>query len=347
MKYSNSDLINPKISLFKKKTQNYTKRSLFNLIDIEESLLKNKAIPFAAPSNFYYLKDSEFKDKTKTWRKLNDNLNEVTHNNCIIKLKNNNETSVSISDLQFENENGHKYHFLEKYYIIDIIGEGGFGVVLKCWCKTSKRKVAVKILNKQYYTKSVLQYFEMERQFLLGMKHKNILEILKVEESDDYLLLILELMEWCTLKQLIIKRFQDNDPFTEEECSLIIKNILEGLNYMHSNNIMHRDIKPDNIMFKKIGDLNSLKIIDFGLATFYETKVKRFCGTLKFMAPEMLQDKSYDQTIDTWACGIIVYLLCSGGEHPLGLQSPKDMADFKQNLTLLSDNWKFNVNFPM
>lgn len=346
MRYSSPNTINVKRSLFKKKTELFTRRSLFNLIDVSESLEKNKKIPFTSEDNFFYVRDSEYIDKTKTWRRLNDDLNEVTHNNCIVKLKNS-RSPIEINDLIFENENGHKYHFLEKYYIIDIIGEGGFGLVLKCWCKTLKKKVAVKILKKKHNNKSVIQLFEMERQFLVGMKHKNILEIIKVEESDDYLLLILELMEWCTLKQLMIKRFKDNDCFTEEEISIIIKNILEGLNYMHSNNIMHRDIKPDNIMFKKIDDLNSLKIIDFGLASFYESKIKRFCGTLKFMAPEVLSDKYYDQSIDTWACGLILYLLCSGGEYPIGGKSSKDLSALKKNMTKLNDNWIFSNNFPL
>lgn len=347
MKYSTSNVINPKTSIFKKTTETYHRKSVFNLIDIEESIEKNKVIPFVSKDRFYYNREIDQSDESNTWRKLNDQLNETTHLNCILKLKNSKESVVVINDLNFENENGHKFHFLENYYIIDIIGQGGFGLVLKCWCKKTKKKVAVKIINKKYYTKSILQFFEMEQKFLMGMDHKNILRIIKVLESEVYLILVLELMEWCTLKQLIVYKYENNDPFTEEEVAKIIRNILDGLNYMHSNNIMHRDIKPDNLMFKNIGDLDSLKIIDFGLATFYETKVKKFCGTVKFMAPEIVEDKSYDQTVDIWACGIILYLLCSGGEYPLGVNIGRDISSYKKALNEMKGNWRFDSNFPL
>ena len=123
---------------------------------------------------------------------------------------------------------------------------------------------------------------------------------------------------------------------------------------MHLNKVMHRDIKPENIMFKKLNDLNSLKIIDFGLAMSFNNdsrKIKKFCGTIKFMAPEILENKSYEQNVDIWACGIILYMLLSGGSHPVSEHfSVNGISQYKSILcgkTNSEYEWKFNDGFPL
>lgn len=335
---------------YKKETKTYTKESIFNQIDIEESLNKNKSIPFIDLEHFFYNKDLEKNYDSMKWKKLNDKVSELTHTFNLEKINSLSKvTSILLSEMIFENSNGHKYHFLDKYMIMDIIGEGSFGLVLKCWCRTTKKRVSVKIISKKNREKETLKYFEMERKYLVGLNNNNILQIFEVEENEQYLVLILELMEWCTLKQLMIQRFMEKKCFTEKEISVIIKNILNGLNYMHINKVMHRDIKPENIMFKDYNDLNSLRIIDLGLATSFEShKVKKFCGTIKFMAPEILENKSYDQSVDIWACGIILYLLCSGGMHPLNNHFKINNAQtFKNNLLKEKGKWKFNDGFPL
>ena len=85
----------------------------------------------------------------------------------------------------------------------------------------------------------------------------------------------------------------------DSECSLIIKNIMEGVKYLANNGIIHRDLKPENIMFRKENDINSLVLCDFGLAkqtignNFLESK----CGTLIFMAPEVIMNRPYDSLV--------------------------------------------------
>ena len=94
---------------------------------------------------------------------------------------------------------------------------------------------------------------------------------------------------------------------------------MEGVKYLANNGIIHRDLKPENenIMFRKENDLNSLVLCDFGLAkenignNLLETK----CGTLIFMAPEIIMNRPYDSFVDIWSIGIIMYILESGGCH--------------------------------
>ena len=133
----------------------------------------------------------------------------------------------------------------------------------------------------------------------------------------------MEYIKGGSLKDMIIKRYNDTTKdylFTDIECSIIIKGILEAINYLHQHNIVHRDIKPDNILFKDENDLNSICLCDFGMAcrfSNYELSMQEKCGTLIFMAPEVISKANYDHLVDSYSVGIIVYLLASGGVHPI------------------------------
>ena len=334
-------------NFFKKDTVDYLQSSNFNLIDIENSISKNKKIRFVDKPLFFYEKSLESNSSTK-WKQLKDKFSEKTHSENLSKVsKLGSKHNILLSEMNFENENGRDYNFLEKYLIIDIIGEGSFGIVLKCWCRTTKKKVSVKIISKKDVQKETLKYFKMERQYLLDLNHHNIVQIYEFKENSNYILLILELNEWCTLKQLMIQRYKENNPFSEEEISTIINQLMTGINYMHLHKVMHRDIKPENIMFKEIGNLKSLKIIDLGLATSFEHgKIKKFCGTIKFMAPEIIGNKMYDQSVDLWACGIILFLLCSGGVHPIMNINKLSSKEYFKSLNEIK-NWEFTAQFPM
>ncbi len=98
-------------------------------------------------------------------------------------------------------------------------------------------------------------------------------------------------------------------------------------------------------MFKDFDDLTSLKIGDFGLATFNFEKESKKCGTLLYMAPEIVNKKSYDSTIDIWATGFVLYILCSGGKHPLYTRDMYTDAYIKQ---VTSDTcWEFPEHFAL
>lgn len=150
-------------------------------------------------------------------------------------------------------------------------------------------------------------------------------------------------MKGGSLKNLIIERYYNNKLFKDIECSIIIKNILEGLNHLHSQKIIHRDIKPENILLKDKNDLNSIKISDFGLSTFLqENEEKDDCGTLIYRCPEL--HKTSENT-DIWACGFILYILASGGIHPIY----KNEMNRKTYIELLTNikEWSFPDTFPM
>jgi len=162
----------------------------------------------------------------------------------------------------------------------------------------------------------------------------------------NYIFLVMDLMTGGSLKDLITERYHNGDKFfSDEECSIIIKNILEGLCYLDSRKIVHNDIKPENIILRRKNDLNSITIGDFGLSTFLDNENAELnCGTLIYMSPETLK-KHHNASCDSWACGFILYILCSGGRHPVYKQG----MTFEGYSELLKNGtgWRFPDCFPL
>jgi len=150
----------------------------------------------------------------------------------------------------------------------------------------------------------------------------------------------MELLKGGQLTQLIKKRKRNNEMFTDEEGANIIKCILQAVDYLHSNNIVHRDLKPDNILVGEPNDLTTIKVADFGLSAKYEhssfTELDRQVGTLIFMSPELVLKKQYSRSVDIFATGVIMYMLLTGGSHPL--YNSRDFSAEKYKKELLSLN---------
>lgn len=140
-----------------------------------------------------------------------------------------------------------------------------------------------------------------------------------MKEFVNYKVLAIEHASGGTLSDLIKLKNKNKLKLTEHDCSKIVKGILLGLRHIHANDYVHRDLKPSNIVISNIGDLESVKIVDFGLAIKYQSKfgLDGTCGTLLYQSPEQLFGVgTYGKSIDIWALGFIMYELISGS-HPL------------------------------
>ena len=339
--------IQVKRSKYKKSTKKYVQDNILDIIDIEETLLKNRFISKVQTSDFIYSKFLPKHDSLKPIIKSNNSvlksipqeerISPVIECKLYPRLKslpklilnpekinyeqlNQNKFNINFKELKLEYKNGYSVLFIKEYYPVEIIGAGAFGLVVNVIQIKTGEKMAVKIIDKNNSNLDS-DYLNKEVYILSILDNPRIMKIYDILDNNDYFFIFMELIEGGNLKDLIIKRYLDKNVylFRDSECSQIMKGILEALNYLHKKNIIHRDIKPENILFKNKDDLSSVILCDFGLAyqmNEYENSTSGLCGTTIYMAPEILLKKNYDYLVDSFSAGIVLYILCSGGMHP-------------------------------
>ena len=204
------------------------------------------------------------------------------------------------------------YSNITDYYKIgSLIGKGKFSVVSSAIHKKTGKKVAVKIVQKSSLNEQDMELLFREIEILKLCQHINIIRLLDVFESKDYMYMILELLEGGDLFTYLEKR---HFRLPEEKVSKIIRSLASAIGYLHSFGIVHRDLKPENIMLANTSDDLEIKVVDFGLSKIIgpgEKCIEPF-GTLSYVAPEVLQQQFYGKTVDIWSLGVITYLMLSG-----------------------------------
>jgi len=205
-------------------------------------------------------------------------------------------------EIYFEEVKNHLPDCFERYFkMIKNIDNGSFGVVVHAIYLDTKQEVAVKIINKDKQRN--LSKLIQEILILQELKHPNIVEFYNYIETENKFYVIMEYIGGAFINdktaQSIINVNKDKS-FREEEVACIIKNLLSAIDYIHAKDIVHRDIKPDNILLGDKKDFNKIKLIDFGLSAQYfeDNKEMDFCGTLIYMPPEQIGHKIYSRVID-------------------------------------------------
>ena len=199
---------------------------------------------------------------------------------------------------------------ISHYKIIEKIGEGGMGVVLKAEDTKLKRTVAIKLLPPQLTRdKDAKQRFIQEAQAASVLEHNNICNIHEIDETEDgQTFIVMACYEGETLKERI-KR----GPLEVEEAIDITIQIAHGLAKAHREGIVHRDIKPANVFVTSDG---VVKIVDFGMAKLTGqvrmTKAGTTVGTVAYMSPEQTRGNEVDQRTDIWSLGIVLYEMVTG-----------------------------------
>jgi len=194
----------------------------------------------------------------------------------------------------------------DKYEVGKELGRGGFSIVKKGKNRVTGDEVAIKCINKKNLKKDELQLLTREINIMQKLHHKNIIQLIEIFETQTELFLILELVSGGELFDQIVERGN----YSESDAANLIRQVLEGIDYMHKHGVVHRDLKPENLL---CASANIIKIADFGLSKDLESgNLSTSCGTPSYVAPEVLLGGQYDNEVDMWSIGVITYVLLCG-----------------------------------
>ena len=196
-----------------------------------------------------------------------------------------------------------------RYELLEVIGSGGMAVVYKAKCHRLNRMVAVKILRHELVEDADFRRrFRDESQAVAMLSHANIVSVYDVSRSGETEYIVMELIDGITLKQYMEKRGQ----LSWKEALHFITQIMRGLSHAHSRGIVHRDIKPHNIMVLKNG---SVKVMDFGIARVMNksnTLTKEALGSVHYISPEQAKGGHTDNRSDLYSLGVVMYEMMAG-----------------------------------
>ncbi|XP_030621828.1 death-associated protein kinase 2 isoform X2 [Chanos chanos] len=236
-----------------------------------------------------------------------------------------------------------KQQRVEDFYEIgEELGSGQFAIVKRCKEKSTGVEYAAKFIKKRQSRASRrgVRREEIEREvnILQQIQHPNIVTLHDVYENRTDVVLILELVSGGELFDFLAQK----ESLSEEEATEFIKQILDGVQYLHSKKIAHFDLKPENIMLLDNNvPLPRIKLIDFGLAHKIEDDVefKNIFGTPEFVAPEIVNYEPLGLEADMWSIGVITYILLSGASPFLGDCKQETLA----NISAM--NYEFDEEF--
>ncbi|KYN06911.1 Serine/threonine-protein kinase PLK4 [Cyphomyrmex costatus] len=230
---------------------------------------------------------------------------------------------------------------IEEYEVLNLLGKGGYGSVYRARCLRSGMEVAIKMIDKKLMqANGMMDRVRQEVEIHIRLKHPAILEAYTCFENANYVYLVLELCHNGELQRYL--KAQGTKTLSEEHAAYIIKQVVQGLLYLHSYQILHRDLSLSNLLLTK--DMQ-VKIADFGLATQMskpDEKHLTMCGTPNYISPEVATRSSHGPEADVWSLGCMLYTLLVG-KPPFETDAIKStltrvvMADYVMPLHL-SDN---------
>eukprot|EP01064_Diplonema_japonicum_P024051 TRINITY_DN34525_c0_g1_i1.p1 TRINITY_DN34525_c0_g1~~TRINITY_DN34525_c0_g1_i1.p1 ORF type:complete len:514 (+),score=128.65 TRINITY_DN34525_c0_g1_i1:37-1578(+) len=238
-----------------------------------------------------------------------------------------------------------------RYDVYEQLGKGAYATVYKVVEIGTKEEYAAKLMSKERLGPKGMKQVKGEAGILKELDHPNIVKLKEVIEDDEVICLVMEIINGGEL----FKRITQLQHYSEKTACELMRNFLKVLAYMHSTGVVHRDLKPDNLLLKestedivsKNKEVTTIKLADFGFATQFKgaNPMLQACGTPYYIAPELLQAGVFKTKphyvpppCDMWSTGVICYVLLCG--YP-PFRVPRDATDAKSKLFKLIVKGKF------
>nr|CAD7256447.1 unnamed protein product [Timema shepardi] len=193
----------------------------------------------------------------------------------------------------------------------EVLGSGQFGIVYGGVHRKSGRTVAIKVIDKLRFPTKQEAQLKNEVAILQNLSHPGVVNLERMFETSERIFVVMEKLKGDMLEMILSS---ERGRLSERITKFLITQILIALKHLHSKNIVHCDLKPENVLLSSDSDFPQVKLCDFGFARIIGEKSFRrsVVGTPAYLAPEVLRNKGYNRSLDMWSVGVIVYVSLSG-----------------------------------
>ncbi|CAB3249579.1 unnamed protein product [Arctia plantaginis] len=200
---------------------------------------------------------------------------------------------------------------LYQIYPDEVLGSGQFGIVYGGLHRRTKRPVAIKVIDKLRFPTKQEAQLKNEVAILQNLSHPGVVNLERMFETPERIFVVMEKLKGDMLEMILS---HENGRLTERITKFLVAQILVSLKHLHEKNIVHCDLKPENVLLSTDEEFPQVKLCDFGFARIIGEKSFRrsVVGTPAYLAPEVLRNKGYNRSLDMWSVGVIIYVSLSG-----------------------------------
>uniref|UniRef100_A0A2M4ACC3 protein kinase C n=1 Tax=Anopheles triannulatus TaxID=58253 RepID=A0A2M4ACC3_9DIPT len=213
----------------------------------------------------------------------------------------------------------------------EVLGSGQFGIVYGGVHRKTHRTVAIKVIDKLRFPTKQEAQLKNEVAILQNLSHAGVVNLERMFETPERIFVVMEKLKGDMLEMILSHQ---NGRLNERVTKFLITQILVALKYLHSRNIVHCDLKPENVLLSSDNEFPQVKLCDFGFARIIGEKSFRrsVVGTPAYLAPEVLRNKGYNRSLDMWSVGVIIYVSLSG---TFPFNEDEDINDQIQNAAFM------------